>query len=359
MLNSNQYKQNLLQYFESLRNKEKHYGVYHYKKGLPDTIWSSAYVALTRSLIGELEYISQEDRSEWLSYLENSQDPETGLFLEPTMTKESMTSKIHTAQLAKWHGSTFVNGAIHVLGGDLKYPVSDINFLKEKGKMTAYLDSLPWEDPWLAGNYTYDIGCLLGFDYRVTEDIHNLDAMDEFFLWHNKYQKNDTGFWNPTEKGSLAQELYGGYHSLMVYWMFDKEVLLPDKMIKSALNVYQQNGSSTGCCQDMDIFDTAISLYRQYGMMDYEIRKAAEDILPSLLDKLNPDGGFCNDRKNTFSDLGWTNHMVGIGESALTCTYFNTFTLSLMEEILELGLQDAGFRHMDTYCHGIRPKCLL
>lgn len=359
MINSNQYKHNLLSYFESLRNKEGSYGVYHYKAGLPDTLWSSAYVALTRSLIGNLDFISQQERTEWLSYLENSQNESTGLFEEPTMTKQSMTSAIHSENLLKWHGSTFVNGAIHVLGGSLKYPISSMNFLKGKGKMTAYLDSLPWENPWLAGNYTYDLGCLMGFDYKVTGDIRNLDAMEEFFKWHDMNQDAETGFWNPSGKGTLAQELYGGYHSLMVYWMFDREVNLPDRMVKSALKVYEQNGRSVGCCQDMDIFDTAISLYRQYDVMDIEVRKAAKDILPYLLDNINPDGGSCNDRMNPFSDMGWKNHMVDTGESALTSTYFNTFTLSVMEEILELGLQDTGFKHMDTYCHGIRPKCLL
>ncbi len=359
MLQSREFLLNMLSYLEGLREKEKPYGQYRYGENTTKTYWSSAYVALLRSLFGELITLSYDEKDQWRNYLLDGQDEKTGLFIEPSMKKNDLTSNIHPISLINWHGSTFVNGAIHTLGGIPKYPITAISNLKEKGKMTEFLQKLPWENPWLAGNYTYDLGCLMGVDYQITGDIHNLDAMDEFFTWHEKYQNSENGFWDPNKTNNLASILYGGYHSLMVYWMFDKPIPYYEQMIKTAINVFNLSKKSIGCCQDMDILDTAISLSRQHNTMENEVRIMANKLLPDLENLINSDGGICSQRLTSMSDFGWKNHMVNSGESALTSTYFTTFSLSLIEEIFEIGLQDLGFHHMDSYCHGTRPKNLL
>ncbi len=359
MLQSSKFLFNILSYLEGLREKEKPYGQYRYGKNTTPTYWSSAYVALIRSLFGELITLSFDEREQWRNYLLDGQDEKTGLFIEPTLRQSDLTSKVHPISLITWHGSTFVNGAIHTLGGIPKYPIAAINKLKEKGKMIEYLEQLPWDNPWLVGNYTYDIGSLMGVDYQITGDIHNLDAMNEFFKWHELHQNKEHGFWDISETNDLAKILYGGYHSLMVYWMYDKPIPYYEKMIKTAINVFNQQGKSIGSCQDMDILDTAISLSRQYDVLEHDVRVMTNKLLPELIGLINEDGGICSQRSSKMSDFGWKNHMVNSGESALTSTYFTTYSLSLIEEMFEIGIQDIGFHHMDSYCHGVRPKNLI
>ncbi|MFO7612866.1 MAG: hypothetical protein R6W99_10400, partial [Clostridia bacterium] len=223
-------------------------------------------------------------------------------------------------------------------------------------------DALPWKDPWKVGNWTYDMGCIMGSDHLITGDRSNLEAMDAFFDWHDARTDPETGWWNIERDSELFRQQFGGYHTLMVYWMYGREVPDPEKMIVSSLKLQCKNGSygNMGCCGDMDVIDSVVTLSRQYGICTKEVRESVGKFYPYLMSLLDCDGGFIGSPGEEHIDLGWKLHKGEKGRSDACSTYFRTFTLSLVNEILELEwLDDVKWRHMDGFCHGRRPECLL
>jgi hypothetical protein len=337
-------------------------GAYSFTPGLEPTYWSSCYPALAYSLTGILKLIDSDLKTKWLEYLQKGQDPTSGFFKEPITKENSPKGPVHNPEDLLWHGATFIIGAMHVLGGKPIYPFKAVENLKESGNMTEWLESLDWENPWKAGNFTYDIGCIMGSDYEITGNGKNIEAMDEFFHWHDDNTDSETGWWNPSGKAPLYRQQFGGYHSLMVYWMFDREVPDPEKMILSSLSLQSDNGSfmNHGCCGDMDVIDTVVTLSRQYDICHNKVRASVEKFYPYLMSLWDPDGGFISLPDAIHIDLGWKLHEGRLGKADACSTYFRTFTLSLVDEIMELGWTDAiKWKHIDGFCHGRRPSCLL
>lgn len=349
-------------FYDKRENKNMGPGSFCFTPGLEPTYWASSYPAIVFSLTGILEEIDDEYKKEWLRYLKNGQNPQTGFFNEPITLENQPESEIHKAEDLLWHGATFIIGAMHVLGGRPLHPFSVINQYKEPGEMEKWLENLDWTSPWKAGNWTYDMGCIIGSDFEITGDKRNKTAMDEFFEWHNLNTDHETGWWNPKGNAPLFSQQFGGYHSLMVYWMFDKEVPDPEKMIKSSISLQSSNGSymNYGCCGDMDVIDTIVTLSRQYDICHREVKSSVEKFYPYLLNLWDKDGGFINLKNDYHIDLGWKLHKGEYGRADACSTYFRTYTLSLIDEILHLNwLSNLKWKHMDGFSHGIRPKSML
>lgn len=355
-------KSGLTGFFERRRIESPPFGRYSFMPGKTETYWSSGYAALCLSLAGLLDGIGAESKKQWIEYLQNGQNEETGLFNEPVNEENAPKGPVHHAKDVFWHGATFAFGALHVLGGEPLHPVNCISQYKRPGTMERWIRGLPWNDPWKAGNWTYDMGCLMGTDYLTTGDKRNLAAMDEFFEWHDKNTDGESGWWNPSGASGQHKEVFGGYHTLMVYWMYGRDVPDPEKMIMSALSLQCENGSymNMGCCGDMDVIDTAVTLSRQYGVCEKEVRASVEKFHPYLMSLVDPEGGFIGQKGDTHIDLGWKLHEGERGKADPCSTYFRTFTLSLVDEMLEIIPRgNIEWKHMDGFCHGRRPDCLL
>ncbi len=352
-----------LQTFYSKRQcKDVSPGAYCFTPGLEPTYWASSYPALLFSLVGLLKLIDTDIKEQWLKYLQDGQNGETGFFMEPITEANQPVGPTHSAEDLLWHGSTFIIGAMHVLDGKPRHPFSLINEYKKPGDMEKWLVGLGWDNPWKAGNRTYDMGCIMGSDYEITGDRTNLRAMDEFFEWHDANTDGNTGWWNPNGDSPLYMQQFGGYHSLMVYWMFDREVPDPEKMIMSSLSLQSANGSymEHGCCGDMDVIDTIVTLSRQYDICHREVKESVEKFYPYLMGLWDYDGGFIGLHDRLHIDLGWKLHEGEVGRPDACSTYFRTFTLALVNEILELDwLNEVNWKHMDGFCHGRRPDLLL
>jgi hypothetical protein len=349
-------------FYEKRKRRDAGAGAYCFAEGLQPTYWASSYPALVYSLTGLLDSLSFEDKTEWLKYLQEGQDASTGFFKEPITKGNSPDGPTHRPDDILWHGATFIIGAMHVLGGKPKHPFKVIEEFKEPGQMNNWLESLDWNNPWKAGNFTYDMGSIMGSDFEITGDKRNLSAMDEYFQWHDLNTDKETGWWNPNGTAPLYMQQFGGYHSLMVYWMFDREVPDPEKMIKSSLTLQSPDGSymGHGCCGDMDVIDTIVSLSRQYDICRNEVKTSVEKFYPYLMRMWDEDGGFMGLPGKTHIDLGWKLHEGDQGKADACSTYFRIFTLSLVDEILEIGWTDGlKWNHMDGFCHGRRPSVLL
>ena len=144
-----------LLYIEDLRDKNELYGRYRYAiNQTACTLWASAFAALIRYLLDDLDTLKDSERQEWLDYLCSGQNPQTGLFIDPLFCSSDMNSKMHTPELLIWHSSTFILGAIDALGGKPIYPLYVVQKYRNPQAMINWIESLEWElNSWVVGNW--------------------------------------------------------------------------------------------------------------------------------------------------------------------------------------------------------------
>jgi len=353
--------ENVLKYCNSMKGEQP--GHYKYSANCPETLWASAFAVLLLSLIGELEKISKEEKSLWIKYIQNFQDEKTGFFLDPKFTDREKKSTIHSNELLFAHSSTFIMGALVLLGGKPRYPIKWVHEFRNPVKMKKWIETRPWEiNPWLVGNWSYDIGCAMGMDYLVTNEKKNLEAMDAYFEWYDEHQLKETGWWDLSNKASVSEQQYGGYHTLMVYHMFDRPVPMTDRMIESSLSLQSRDGmfvksGGGGSCEDMDVIDTLVSLG---SVTDYKRKEIKETLLKArlaILLKQNSDGGFYDSLRGGRAEFGWILCSAKPGESDLCSTLFYCFCIALIEEFLdEKRFINIKWHHHKTYCHCLKKE---
>lgn len=337
-------------------------GYYRYSNSCPETILASAFSVLALNLVGRLREISESEKSLWIKYFQSFQDEKTGFFLDPKYRNTDRQSLIHSDELLFAHSSTFIMGALVLLGGKPLYPIKWAHKFREPEKMKNWIESLPWKiSPWLVGNWAYDMGCAAGMDYIVTKDEKNFEAMDAYFEWFDEHQLPETGWWDLIGRAPLNQQQYGGYHMLMVYWMFDRPVPMAEKMIDSSLLLQSSDGmfgkKGGGCCEDMDVVDTLVSLGLATDYKKESIRLALEKALAPILSKQNLDGGFYDSIRGGRDEFGWKLCSSRLGHSDFCSTLFQCFTIALIGEFLnDKKIMDTRWNHHETYCHCIRKK---
>lgn len=360
----------ILRYCESLRVKDApNYGVYRFGRGKQPTYWASAFVAMTRYLMDDLDSLTGEQKSQWRQYLIDGQDEETGLYIDPTFKSAERLSAKHTDELLFWHSSTFIMTSVDLLGGVCKYPVNKTRQLFTPEGMRQFILGLPWKlNPWVAGNWTYDIGCLVGHDWRVTKNQSNLDAMDWFFDWMKENQNKQTGWWDIVGGHPISHQQYGGYHTLMVYWMFGREVPNPELMIDSSLSLQNKLGHfGGGCCPDMDCADAVVTLSRQYNIREKEVRAAMERLLPWTLHTWDRESGsfleYDQDNSGVYgkrNEFGWVQCTTAENEPDPCSASFRGFTLACISEMVSgTGFDKLPWKHHGSFGHCVRPKSLL
>ncbi len=356
--------QRVLKYCKAMKGSNS--GHFKYSIDCPETVWASAFAALILNLIGQLKKMSEHEKSSWIRYFQSFQDEKTGYFLDPKYRDVDRKSLIHSNELFFAHSSTFIMGALVILGGKPIYPIKWVHEFREPIKMKKWIESRPWDvNPWVVGNWSYDMGCAMGMDYLVTKDERNLEAMDAYFEWYDKHQLKETGWWDLSGKAPVKYQQYGGSHILIVYYMFDRPIPMAERMIDSSLLLQSDDGMFAeerggGCCQDMDVIDTLVSLGLAKGYKENNIRLALERALPAILCKQNVDGGFYDNLRRSRSEFGWKLCTSKAGESDLCSTLFQCFNIALIGEFLNnKKIMSVTWHHHGTYCHCVRRKIKL
>ena len=354
----------VLKYCNSVKGDKP--GYYKYCADCPETLWSSAFAALILSFIGQLKKMSKKEKSSWIKYLQSFQDEKTGFFLDPKFKDKDKNSLIHSNELLSAHSSTFTMGALVLLGGKPLCPINWVHEFRDPTSMKKWIETRPWEiNPWVVGNWSYDMGCAMGMDYLVTKDDRNLEAMNAYFEWYDKHQLKETGWWDLSGKAPVSEQQYGGYHTLMVYRMFDRPVLMAERMIESSLSLQSKDGmfvmgGGGGCCEDMDVIDTLVSLGQATNYKQEEIKEALLKTLPAILSKQNSDGGFYDNLREPRAEFGWKLCSAGLGVSDLCSTLFQCFCIALIGEFLnDKKIMDTKWHHHETYCHCVKKKIKL
>lgn len=337
-------------------------GYYKYSTETPPTMLGSAFAGLGLALCGELKNLDETTKKQWVEYLQSCQDEKTGLFVSPEFRSEDRISEKHTDELMHAHASTFVMVLLHYLGALPKHPISWIHQYRQKQAMREWIESLGWEqNAWVTGNWTYDMGCAMGVDHLITGDGACLAQADHYFNWFDEHQRDDTGWWDLKKGGSaLHEQQFGGYHTLMVYWMFDRPIAKADRIIDSSLKLQTADGmfdpdGGGGCCQDMDCIDPLVQMGLATDYRRDDIAKALEKALAAILAKQVSDGGFYDAMTWVRSEFGWQLCKASPGNPDACSNWFYPFSVALAGEFLgDSQIMDTTWHHHKSFGHCVK-----
>jgi len=327
----------VLNWLDGLRVAGAQYGTYKMSASTEATLFSSCFAVFLRELYKDLNNISHTEREEWIELIQNCQDRETGLFVDPVLKQEGkFNENLGRDQgwgYTTWQSTTFCISALKTLNGSIKYPFNFLGEWKLPDKVTSWLNSLGWRRmTWCNGNLAMFLGICLITDYELNNDERAKEALDAFLDWHDNFQDQKTGFWGTDRGTPINIGLYGAIHQYLLYYYMNHPLKYKEKIIDNTLLIQKPDGlfSLTGAgggCEDYDAVDTLINMYKRINYRREDIKNALEKVLVATINLQGEDGGFLWAKRHRFGIKDWSK----IGFSILQHRNFGYWRYSCVE----------------------------
>jgi hypothetical protein len=211
-------------------------------------------------------------------------------------TADLMNPGVHSTEYLALQSTSFVRAALTAAGRPPGKPVQWVIDLVERVGVRAWLDSLPWNNPWLASNLDMFLGSfLLEWRQRAVADPRVTSAIRAYFDWHTAAQDARTGFWG--DHTDLLNAMAGAYHIVLHYDYAKEPLRYREAMIDAVLTLPWRDGlfvygGGGGSCEDLDAIDLLVrlSLVSNHRAADVEsvLLRAARRIASGY----NADGGY-------------------------------------------------------------------
>ena len=164
------------------------------------------------------------ERAEWVKTLCAMQDPETGLFTEPTH---------HTI-----HTTAHCMAAIELFDAVPAHRAYALEQYMPREKMEAFFDELLWVDsPW--NNSHRGAGLYVALNLGGSEGVEQFNKNYFDWLWENA--DPDTGFWKKGCQNGVRpayEHMAGSFHYLFNHEHAHMPLRYPDKVIDECIAMY-------------------------------------------------------------------------------------------------------------------------
>ena len=331
-----------LKFVENMRVKDGPYGRYKLSPGSQeDILYASAFAVLIRELHNDLPNLKEQERRQWIDYINSTQDEESGFFLESRMKNEDLTSQIHDREHINMHLCVHCLAALKALGSKPPYPLRFALKYREPDRLIKWLEERDWTNPWLEGNSVMFIGEFLVVDWETTGSPQARKALDIYFDWLDSFQDPATGYWGGKCGADNFTAMCGAFHEYFIYYYMHRPINYMEKIVDATLPLQHEDGlfnpeGDGGSCQDIDAINILVNMYQR---TDYYRRQDIEAVLRkalfSILKVQNKDGGFIFTKGKDFKLLGWEKSFVPADESELFSTWFRTYSIALIACVLK------------------------
>lgn len=170
------------------------------------------------------DFVQDPDKRQcWINALQAMQNPETGLFSEPTH---------HTI-----HTTAHCLAALELFDAQPLYPLTALKPLLDYEEMDKFLSALRWEDsPW--NNSHQGAGLYASMIITRTCDAA---WQQEYFRWLREHADPVTGMGLKGRHGSapLAWQLYGWFHYFFNHEHAHQPIPYPEKLIDTCIDLYK------------------------------------------------------------------------------------------------------------------------
>lgn len=221
----------LLSYFESLQDTGGRYGAYRAGPRLRTDLYASLDVALMRAIMGEnLLALPEKQRAEWTDHINS--------FAESTHNQPITGCYGDTHGHSKLHANGMVIGALGVIGGKMRHPLTLYDGFNSPEKVAGWLETIDWARQWSASHLFWGGMHCFSFSARCTPEW-----FDAVFAWLNANVDEKTGWWRKgVPHSDRHQPLGGSVHIVPIYEHHGRAFPYPERVIDSVLAMQLPNG---------------------------------------------------------------------------------------------------------------------
>jgi hypothetical protein len=293
---------------------------------------------LLRHLYRDLDGLSEKQRREWVSYIEEHQ-ADDGLFRDPFVSNR-------LADNADWWGWRHLT--LHVV-------MALTSLSTVAPKRLRFLERFRDTDYAVKWLKTRDWG---GNVANVSNEVQNYTALLQYARdfqgeeWADSackklleclyaMQDSKTGLWGEGRVdsiGLLSNKVQAGYHIWLLYFYDKLPVAYPERVIDSCLDTQNILGGfgpflNSSACEDIDSIDPLVRLHFVTSYRGEEVQTALRRAIVWILANMNTDGGFVFRRYEPLI-YGHENLFSGLNESAMFATWFRTLSMAYIGNVL-------------------------
>ncbi len=318
-------------------------GHYRHAAGCQSTtLYSSCYAALTRSLYGDLDSLSNEARQAWIAYLSNHQDTD-GLYRDPVIYDQGWYAG-DPLWCGRSHLTCHVLAALASLGAMAEKPLCWLEPYMSVPELRQWLASRDWGKrvAW-SGNEILNVGTLLQYSRDVQNDQRAGPAIDFLLDWLTaNHLHAETGVWGDIDTADpywRSQAVQAAYHWWLLFAYDRRPFPFVERAIDTVLLTQNPLGGfgwgvhnshipwMSSACEDIDSIDPLVRMSMQTDYRCDEVHAALTKAANWVLTNQMADSGFVFMRDLPFT---YGHPALGsmAGQSALFPTWFRTLALS-------------------------------
>lgn len=286
-------------------------GCYRFTTDGHPTLLSSCFSVFIHELLDLLQAKSKLEQQDWTSYLRNSQEAESGLFIDPLLKPDDLSDGLHSRGYLDWQTTMFGISALDALG---QLPDHSLNFLtpyRDSAHLQAWLLQRDLSNPWMMSNEIMFLMFFFSYEYLRKGMQGSLTRLELIFDYLNYHRDSRTGFWGTNHGADLYNAMAGAYHFLPFYAFFDKALPHAERMIDSILalqnpcdGLFLAKGGG-GACEDMDAVGTLIILTTVTRHREQDIVHALQKVRQAIKGNQRPDGGFSWSQRKPYGIQEW------------------------------------------------------
>jgi hypothetical protein len=263
---------------------------YRFSANGDDTIFCSCFALFILDLFNETKKFTEQDRQNWISYIQSFQNEEHGCF-EPE-TYYSKDKERNCYQL-----TCFCLSALKILDAEPKFSLKFTERWKTADDIKKYLyEKGCHKGRGGSGNSAMFLAKFLTYEYERTKESRLLNKINAWFKFHDETQ-NRNGFWGSGLKSHYISGLQNGFHQLVIYFYWQREVLRLNRIVDIVLMSQDREGffaTTPGgeTCFDYDSIYVLATAYRITNYRKEDIKSSLTKAFDAILSTRSSDAGF-------------------------------------------------------------------
>lgn len=267
---------------------------YRFHANADDTIFCTCFALFILDLIKEMAEFSDDQRKSWISYIQGFQNEQYGYF-EPEQYYHQDKER------NRYQLTCFCLSALRILDAEPIFPLRFIEQWKSPEDVKKYLyDTGSHQGRPGSGNKAMFQAIFLTYEYERTRRNDLLDTINAWFEFHNETQ-NRNGFWGRDLRSHYLHGLQNGFHQLVMYFYWHKDIPRLNRVIDVALMSQDRRGffapkPGGEACYDYDAIHILAIARRATDYRKDQIEACLSKAFDAILSTRNSDGGFCQSK---------------------------------------------------------------
>ncbi len=339
----------VLRFIASLRVPDSGPGVYRYaaEVNVP-TLYSSAYAAMARGLLGDLEALSRRERRLWVAWIHRHRD-EDGLYRDPAIFGQGWYAG-DPLWCGRPHLTCHVITALACLGAATPGPCAWLGPWRDPDRLRAWLAGRDWgaRIAW-TGNEIMNVGTLLQYDRDAHGDRQAGQAVEALLDWLATHHLDaGSGVWGSldlADPGQRSHAVQAAYHWWPLFAYDSRPIPAAERALETVLATQNPAGGfgwgvhnpaepfCSSACEDIDSIDPLCRLLPVAGARRPQVCAALSRAADWVLTNQTPDGGFAFIRGRAF-EYGHPHLHAPAGAGGMFPTWFRLLSLALIGRAL-------------------------